>query len=195
MASVLVVDALSTANARSLAESPYVLHWVFIEDVLIDALNFARIEINGHNRRLLGNQNSFRLAEQFGSLVEVRLHISLVDQLIVPRVLPAGAIVAAIAHEYVEESVGIIVVADPTGGGEIEIKPRLSAVKYFALDLAQFDFDPEFRAPHLLQLDRDQRRHFAPAASAGEERVLETGEPFSARETGLGQQFAPLLRI
>src|SRR6267142_2835161 len=115
MASVLVVDALSTANARSLAESPYVLHWVFIEDVLIDALNFARIEIvesgieiNGHNRRLLGNQNSFRLAEQFGSLVEVRLHISLVDQLIVPRVLPAGAIVAAIAHEYVEESVGII---------------------------------------------------------------------------------------
>ena len=96
-------------------------------------------------------------------------------QLVVPWMFPAGAVVAIVAHENVQECVGIIVIADPTAPAQIVVQRGLRREINLPFELAQFDFDPQFPLPHALQLNADLLVQF-PAV----EQVLEGGEVFAA---------------
>ena len=76
--------------------------------------------------------------------------VGVTDQLIVSRALPARAIIPALAHEHVQKSIGVIVIADPAGGTQVIIQTGLSVVEDFPFDLPQFNGNPQLVPPHLL---------------------------------------------
>src|SRR5207248_1917220 len=83
---------------------PDVLQRMLVYDVLINALDFggveiikARVKINRHYRRFLGDQNGFGLLKQLSAQLSVGLHIGLIDELVITAIFPAGAVVAAAA--------------------------------------------------------------------------------------------------
>ena len=57
------------------------------------------------------------------------------DEIVIPGAFPAGAVVAAIAQEHVEEGIGIIVIPNPTRSREVVVEARLGAVEDFPFDL------------------------------------------------------------
>src|SRR5262249_5026824 len=99
------------------------------------------------------------------------------------------------ARVKIEEGVGVVVITDPTGGGDVVIEPGLSAVEDFPLDLTQFDFDAESIAPHLLQLHGDLALHLSCAPSSGAKCVLHPRKASAFGKVGFGQKFGSLCRI
>src|ERR1041385_1206835 len=101
------------------------LHWVLVENILVNAGDLCRVkiieadvEINGRDWDRLTDQKRLGFAKEFGALPDIRLQVGLPNQVVVALIPPAGAIVAAVAGEQIEKSVGIIVIADPARGGE-----------------------------------------------------------------------------
>src|SRR6266567_2909910 len=185
-----------------LVDFPYNLQRVLIEDVLIDTLDFvgvkvveAGVKVDRHNGDLLRDENGLGLAEQRRTPLQVGLQVGLADDVVVAGVVPAGAVVAAIAQKHIEERVRVVVVANPTGGREVVVQARLRAVKDLALNLAQLDLDAQFLSPHLLQLNGDFAWQSGPAAGGGVKGVLQGGKTFAAGIACRCQELAGLLRV
>src|SRR3954449_12347756 len=99
---------------------------MLVENILVNAGDLCGIkiiepdvEINGNDGDLFANQQGFSLAKEFGATADIGLQVGRPNQVVVSLVLPAGAIVAAVAGEQIKKSVGIVVIADPARGGEI----------------------------------------------------------------------------
>src|SRR5215813_4876956 len=117
---------------------------MFIENVRVDPGNPARIEIvepgvkvDRNYRDLLSNKQRFCLSEKFRAAVWIGLNISLVNQFIVARIFPAGAIISAVAEIHIEKGIRVVVITDPARGGNVVVQVRLSSVKNLAFDLPQ----------------------------------------------------------
>src|SRR5437899_11579756 len=98
---------------------PQFLQWMLIKQVLREALDSVRVEIieagveiDGDNRDFLGDQNRFGFAEEFSAAFQISLHVGAVDEVVVARIFPAGAVVATDARVHVQECIGVVVVAD-----------------------------------------------------------------------------------
>ena len=128
-----------------------------VKDVFENALNFVRVEIidsdvekQRNDGCLVFDKQRFGLLEQFCALQQIGFVIGGFDERIVIRIFPAGAVVAVVAGEHSEKRLRIVVVANPTGAREFEIKVRLRAQIHLPLKLAQIHLDAQFVAPHLL---------------------------------------------
>src|SRR5215467_8237322 len=99
------------------------LQRMFIENILINTGNFprieitkARIKIKGNDWSLFVNQQGFGMLKKIRAIKQIRLPIGLTHQSVITGIFPAGAVVAAFAQKHIEEGIGVVVIADPTGG-------------------------------------------------------------------------------
>ena len=102
---------------------------MLVEQIRFDAAKFlaiidlnAHIIIEGTDRCSLIEKDIFGLVENLRTLAVVWFQRRGGHQIVVPLVTPAGTVIAAAGDETVNESVRIIVVADPTGPREIIVK-------------------------------------------------------------------------
>src|SRR6266542_1595026 len=179
---------------------PDILHRMLVENILADALDFPRIktiepgiEIQRNDGRIVGDEHSLGLTEEVRALGQVRFQIRFVDECVIARVFPAGAVVAAGAQEQIEERIRIVVIANPTGSRDVIIQFRLRAVENLSLDLPQLDLNAENVVPHLLQLDGDLAVQLRSTARRREKCVLNARKTFAPGKTRFGQKFAGLV--
>ena len=85
----------------------------------------------------------------------VHLGIRVADERVIAGLAPAGAIIAVVAHEHVQEGVGIVVIADPTAAAEVVIQFALRSQIGLPFEFADSGMQAEFAPPHVLQLDGD----------------------------------------
>ena len=76
-----------------------------VEDVLVKPLDFVRVEViqadvkeQRDDGQLVMHQQGFGLLKKFLAFLQIRLFIGLVDQRVVTRIFPAGAVVAVVAE-------------------------------------------------------------------------------------------------
>src|SRR3954469_21814397 len=105
-------------------QAPNVLQRMLVEQILknpghsfrIEIVE-ARVKIDGNNRRCFPGQQRFGLLKKLSAFVRVFLKAGLPHQGIISRAFPSRPIVAAVAGEQIEESVRVVVVANPARGG------------------------------------------------------------------------------
>ncbi len=107
------------------------------------------------------------------------------DELVIGGVFPAGVVIAALRGHQVGEGGGVVVVADPAGGGNLKGEEVLVVDVDAVFELGQGDVDAEFAPPHFLDgFDGLGVDH----GCAGLE--FDLGEPFATRKTGVGKELA-----
>lgn len=135
---------------------------MFIEEVGVKAFPLLGIKheatdevIKRDNGESGGNENGFGLREKLEAGLGIWFGLSAGEEGIVGGIGPAGPVIAPTGDEAIEKGVGIIVIADPAGAGEIEIKFVEGAEVGGPFLVAQFDFDPEDTTPLGLNLNGD----------------------------------------
>ena len=102
---------------------------MFIEKIGVETGPPIRVEhqaadevIKRNDGEGLGDEDCFRFSKKFQAAGCIRLSQSAVEERVVGGIGPAGSVVAPACNKAVEEGVGIIVIPDPTGAGDIEIQ-------------------------------------------------------------------------
>src|SRR6266702_4138968 len=107
---------------------PNRIHRVLIKGVEINSVDFAVVEKSDsfvepqrEHRRIVAHEQGFRLPQEFGALAWIGLLVSFAEELVEALALPAGPIVAIVAHPNVEKGIWVIVIRDPTAAREIVV--------------------------------------------------------------------------
>src|SRR5262245_18978932 len=102
---------------------------MFVQNVMINSLNFLRIEIVETSVKIernywhfLSNQNCFRLTESCGVELEGSSSVSLIYQPVITIILPTGPVIAAIFQKHIQKCVGVVVISNPTRSGDVAIQ-------------------------------------------------------------------------
>ena len=135
---------------------------MFIEKIVVEAGPLGGIEhdatdkvVEGNDGEGLGDENGFGLSEELEAAGGVGFGQGGSEERVVGGVGPAGAIIAPAGDEAVEKGVGIVVIANPAGAGDIEIEFIERFEVGGPLLVAKFDFDPEDTFPLGLDFDGD----------------------------------------
>ena len=170
---------------------------MLVEDVALDAAELgavveldADVEIERTHGHLLIHEDFLGAAQDVVARGGVDRGGGLGDESVVFRIAPAGAVVAAAGDEHVEERVGVGVVADPARAGDVVVERAQRAQVNLPFLAQELDVDPEFAAPHALQLHGDGLVEFALAVEVGDH-----GKTLAAGEAGLGEQAPGLVRV
>ena len=163
---------------------------MFIEEVGVEAGPLGGIEheatdevVEGNDGEGLGDENGFGLGEELEASSGVRFGQGGSEEGVVGGVGPAGAIIAPAGDEAVEKGVGIVVIPDPAGAGDIEIEFIERFEVGGPLLVAKFDFNPEDTFPLGLDFDGDL---FVQLRFVVEER--DAGKAFPLGEAGQFQE-------
>ena len=164
---------------------------MFVEEIGIDAAEFGGIVeldpdevIEWADGGIFGDENVFGLAEDGVAFLEIDLFGGIGDEFVVEEVGPAGAIIAAPGDEHIEESIGVVIIADPSGAGEIVIEFGLGVEIDGVFLLGELDGDIEFAFESALEFDGD----IAIEIGIGAIEVIANGETEAIGEAGFGEE-------
>lgn len=171
---------------------------MFVEEIGIDAAEFGVIVeldpdevIEWADGGIFGEDNLFGLAEDGVAFLEIDLFGGVGDEFVVEEVGPAGAIIAAPGDEHIEEGIGVVIIADPSGAGEIVIEFGLGVEIDGVFLLGELDGDAEFAFESALEFDGD----IAIEIGIGAIEVIANGETEAIGEAGFGEEASGFVEI
>ena len=171
---------------------------MFVEEIGIDAAEFGGIVeldadevIEWADGGIFGDENVFGLAEDGVAFLEIDLFGGIGDEFVVEGVGPAGAIIATPGDEHIEEGIGVVIIADPSGAREVVIEFGLGVEIDGVFLLGELDGDIEFAFEGALEFDGD----IAIEIGIGAIEVIANGETAAIGEAGFGEEASGFVEI